>query len=271
MAARPALDFFRACDRLTGQSFFKEERVTTTATMGNRRIGIDIDIANDIDIGDLLTYMGYNGDKPASEKLHETARRMRERCLDLVKPRSAYSLYETVEADGDAVRIGGAEFRGKILSTVLDGSVMAAVCVCTVGRDIDDEVERLNSGGNAVSALVLDTMGIVALMRVRISFLNELYEREARPRGFSTTPPYGPGQCGWEIGEQRELFTLVDADSAGIRLTESCLMIPKKSVSGIVGLGPKGKVFNNIPCDVCDRADCRGRKMMEMFGGRDGA
>ena len=148
---------------------------------------------------------------------------------------------------------------------------MAAACVCTVGADIDDEVERLNSVGDTVSALVLDTMGIVALMKARILFLSDLYEREARPRDFSATPPYGPGQCGWDIKEQRELFKLVDADSAGVTLTDSYLMIPKKSVSGVIGLGPEGDIFKNIPCDVCDRVDCQGRRTGEMLGGMDGA
>lgn len=239
----------------------------TTIDIRKREIAIDIDI----NIDDLLTYMGYNNGKPASEKLYEIARSMWERCLELVRPRSTYRLYDTVETDGDAVRIGGTEFRGKILGTVLEGSVMAAACVCTVGLDIDDEIERLNSKGDTVSALVLETMGIVALMRARISFLSDFYEQEAKPRGFSATPPYGPGQCGWEIGEQRGLFRLVDADSVGVRLTESYIMIPKKSVSGIVGLGPEGRVFDKIPCDVCDRVDCQGRRMREMLGGMDGA
>lgn len=233
--------------------------------------GSNIDIDGDINIDDLLTFMGYDDERPASKKLLKTAIEMREKCLELVRPCSVYSVYEIREMDGGSVRIRDAEFQGKILSKVLRGSIMAAVCVGTIGIDIDDEIERLNSKGDTVSALILDTMGILALMRARISFLSELYDREARPRDFSMTPPYGPGQCSWDIREQRELFTLLDADSVGVKLTESCLMIPKKSVSGIIGLGPEGEVFDKIPCDVCDRLDCHGRRMRDMFGGLDGA
>lgn len=229
--------------------------------------GYDIDV----DINDVLDFMGYSDEKPASKRLFETAHEMRERCLDLVRPRSVYGVYEIREVNGGGVHIGDAEFKGQILKRILSGSVVAAVAVGTVGGDIDDEIERLNSRGDTVSALILDTMGIVALMRARISFLRELYDREAKPRGFSTTPPYGPGQCNWEIGEQGELFTLVDAGSVGVGLTESYLMVPKKSVSGIIGLGPEGQTFDKTPCDICDRIDCPGRRMREMIGGLDGA
>lgn len=225
----------------------------------------------DIDVESLLAFMGYSDERPASKRLIETAHEIRGRCLDLVRPRSVYGVHEIGEADGGVVRIGDVEFKGKILKKVLGGSVIAAVAVGTVGGDIDDEIERLNSKGDTISALILDTMGLLVLMRSRISFLRELYDREARPRGFSITPPYGPGQCHWDIREQGELFTLVDAGSVGVRLTESSLMVPKKSVSGIIGLGPEGEVFDRIPCDICDRVDCQGRRMREMFGGLNGA
>ncbi|MBN1574579.1 MAG: hypothetical protein JW984_15385 [Deltaproteobacteria bacterium] len=225
----------------------------------------------DVDVEGVLAFMGYNDENPASKRLLEAAHKMLERCLDLVRPRSVYSVHEIGEVNGEFVRIGDAEFKGQILKRILSGSVMAAVAVGTVGIGIDEEIERLNSKGDTVSALILDTMGIVALMRARVLFLGELYDREAKPRGFSATPPYGPGQCHWDIREQRELFSLVDADSVGVKLTESYLMIPKKSVSGIIGLGPEGRTFDMTPCDICDRVDCQGRRMRGMIGGLNGA
>jgi hypothetical protein len=225
----------------------------------------------DIDVGDVLSFMGYGDGRPASKMIIEAAHGMRERCLDLVSPRTVYSVHEIGEVNGGFVRVGDAEFRGRVLGRVLGGSVMAAAAVGTVGGGIEDEIERLNVRGDSVSALILDTMGVVALMQARIVFLRELHDREAKPRGFSATPPYGPGQCDWDIKEQRELFSLVDAGSIGVRLTGSSLMVPKKSVSGVIGLGPEGETFDKIPCDICDRADCPGRRMREMFGGMNGA
>jgi Vitamin B12 dependent methionine synthase, activation domain len=228
----------------------------------------------DINVDDVLTFMGYDEERPAPKRLREKAQAMREKCLELVKPRSVYQVYEfldeTLEMDGDAIRIGNSklvgEFRGKILRKVLKGSLMAIVFVGTLGPDIDEEIDKLNSEGDDLTALILDTMGLYAFTKSKVRFLKELYTTEAKPRDFSLTEPFGPGQCHWDIREQKEIFTLIDADLVGVKLTESYMMIPKKSGSGIIGLGPKNDIIDKTPCFFCERMDCQGREMQKMFG-----
>jgi len=41
-----------------------------------------------------------------------------------------------------------------------------------------------------------------------------------------------------EVG-QKQIFTLLDTEKIGLKLTSSSLMIPRKSVSMVVGLGPE--------------------------------
>ena len=53
---------------------------------------------------------------------------------------------------------------------------------------------------------------------------------------------YSPGYCGMDIGQQRKLFQLVQADAVGVTLLPSMLMHPLKSISGLVGLAPKEAV-----------------------------
>ncbi len=230
--------------------------------------GFDFNI--DINIDDVLTFMGYDEGRPAPKRLREKAQTMREKCHQLVKPRSVYQVYEILEMDGGVIRIGNSklvgEFRGKILKKVLKGSLMAIVFAGTLGPEIDSEIEKINSEGDVLSSLILDTMGLYALSKGKVKFLNELYTTEAKPRDFSMTPPFGPGQCHWDIREQKEIFALIDADLVGIKLTESYLMTPKKSGSGIIGLGPKNDILDKTPCFFCERTDCQGREMQKMFG-----
>ncbi|GAH91002.1 unnamed protein product, partial [marine sediment metagenome] len=46
-----------------------------------------------------------------------------------------------------------------------------------------------------------------------------------------------PGYCDWKIDQQKMVFRAMKDDSAGVRLTEECLMLPQKSISGIIGIG----------------------------------
>jgi hypothetical protein len=61
----------------------------------------------------------------------------------------------------------------------------------------------------------------------------------------------------WSIREQQKLFNLLGnpEEEIGIRLTESSLMIPAKSVSGIRFATENS--FEN--CQVCPRSDCPSR------------
>jgi cobalamin-dependent methionine synthase I len=64
-----------------------------------------------------------------------------------------------------------------------------------------------------------------------------------------------------DLAEQRKLFQLARAESAGISLLPSLLMEPLKSVSGIVGLGPRSAVGTTLtPCDRCPLIGCHMRR-----------
>jgi len=48
---------------------------------------------------------------------------------------------------------------------------------------------------------------------------------------------YSPGYCGWHVSGQKALFGFLDAAVVGITLTDSSLMHPLKSVSGVIVVG----------------------------------
>jgi len=64
-----------------------------------------------------------------------------------------------------------------------------------------------------------------------------------------------PGYCGWDVSEQQKLFSLVNDMRIGIKLTESSLMIPIKSISGLWGFGEKLKK-KEYNCNKCEEAMC---------------
>jgi hypothetical protein len=73
--------------------------------------------------------------------------------------------------------------------------------------------------------------------------------------GKKITNRYSPGYCGWDVADQHKIFKLVNSGFCGIRLTESALMDPVKSVSGIIGIGKEVKL-NPYTCKMCNMTDC---------------
>ena len=77
--------------------------------------------------------------------------------------------------------------------------------------------------------------------------------------GLSPLSSMSPGSLeDWPITEQPKLFAIFGDTKTliGVRLTDSMLMIPRKSISGI--LFPSEESF--VACQLCDRPHCQGRK-----------
>ena len=83
----------------------------------------------------------------------------------------------------------------------------------------------------------------------------------ARADGFVISRRFSPGYCDWDVSQQKMIFEAVNADSIGVHLTDECLMIPKKSISGIIGIGhSEGGLEDYNPCTTCDKRDCLERR-----------
>jgi len=215
----------------------------------------------------VVALFGYGAGRKAPARFLDTLEKMRELCFSLAQPRGTYAVYEIAEAKNDGVvMLGGREFSGKILSHVLSGSEMVALSIVTIGDKVEKKASELAEGGDLLASIVLDALGSLSLVGASSSLMGDIFENEAVPRGYSLTSPFGPGQCQWDIKDQRTLFSLVRGESVGVILSPSYLMIPKKSVSSLIGLGPKDAISRITSCEVCNRKDCPGRKMLDLFG-----
>lgn len=104
----------------------------------------------------------------------------------------------------------------------------------TIGPDLDKEVHRLTDEGETYKALMLNGIGAGAADMVAYDlehFINDKHAVEgARWRRFHV------GYGDFDLKEQVRLFDLIKPSRINIQLTPTCLMIPEKSVSGIMAL-----------------------------------
>ncbi len=74
---------------------------------------------------------------------------------------------------------------------------------------------------------------------------------------------YSPGYCGWHVSGQEKLFDYLRPEQIGIRLTDSSLMVPLKSISGVLVAGAPSihRFADTYPfCATCKTRTCRGRQ-----------
>lgn len=135
---------------------------------------------------------------------------------------------------------------------------MVAVFLATIGNRLEKRVVRLAEDGLILESAVLDAIGSVAAEMVA-EFVQGRVEEVAHAQGLRVSRRFSPGYCDWAIRQQKMLFRAMDGNSVGVRLTKECLMVPRKSISGVIGIGP-GEMKNYNPCKTCNKRDCIGRR-----------
>ena len=118
--------------------------------------------------------------------------------------------------------------------TTLDGCDEIIAGICTAGAGIDVLVDEYQKSSMS-KAVMLDQISTWAIQQVLIHVL-ELIKQSISNRTPRLTPVVRPGFEKWPITNQTAIFSMLDASKIGVRLTDSLLMVPSKSVSFIIGI-----------------------------------
>lgn len=149
---------------------------------------------------------------------------------------------------------------GKIIAHQLADASLFLIFTATVGEEFDLWMEQLKREGDMLKVYIADAIGSALVEKVADLMEADL-QRRLDSADLRHTLRFSPGYCGWHLSEQKKLFSLFPSPTpCGIRLTESCLMLPIKSVSGVIGVGKDVKP-QQYSCGLCDYAMCYKRKV----------
>ena len=159
-----------------------------------------------------------------------------------------------MEAKGDdTVTIEEIAFTSRTLRRALDTVERVFPFVVTCGHEID---EVIAVKGDFLKEFWRDTVKQSLLMSAH-KYLCDYLHRKFRLSKTAIMSPGSGDVAVWPIEQQRELFALLGDVHRyiGVTLTDSCLMIPNKTVSGVQF--PTEKDFRT--CQVCHREHCLSR------------
>jgi len=171
-----------------------------------------------------------------------------------LSPKAAYDEVPVERTEGELVVLGGAEFSSGTLRKNLEKVRRAFPFIVTCG----DELEGLDlSSYDYLAFYWLDRIKQAALDQAAEYLRGKLIEET----GFSGLSSMNPGSGNvdvWPIEQQRQLFSLLPGveRAIGVRLTDSFLMIPDKTVSGV--FFPSEVSYSN--CQMCTREACPTRR-----------
>lgn len=149
---------------------------------------------------------------------------------------------------------------GRQISGYIKESSQVAMFLCTAGEDFTRMTNQLNEQGDIMEAYILDAIGSLTVEKAMDKIQDSL-KISVQEKRYKISNRYSPGYCNWPLSDQKSLFELIGENPTGIELSESCLMIPRKSVIGIIGIGVHLK-HHEYGCNVCTNSTCIYRKIL---------
>ncbi len=215
-------------------------------------------------LSELYEAMGYGDSTPDPMTISESVAVIRE-VRELVRP-SFLLFYADGELnlEKESLTAQDKDFQiGKIISRQLRGSESYAFFAATAGQAFEEYQERLKQEGDIVKIYIADALGSI-LAEKTADFMEEALGKELIQKNWKHTNRYSPGYCGWHVSEQQNLFSIFPvSEPCGIRLTSSSLMLPIKSVSGVIGLGTDVRKLE-YTCGLCNFEQCFRRKQRKQ-------
>lgn len=185
----------------------------------------------DIEERKILRFLGLKKKNPEiADSLKKIIEEERQRLPYLLTAKAVYGLFEYGETDGHPI---------------FQNALKVVLCICTIGPKLEEESARLIRENEILRGLVLDAFGSEAAEEVAKQAYSFIAQ-EARSMNLWPTKRFSPGYGKWELQAQRFIFQVLPAAKIGVRLNESCMMIPRKSISfrvNFLGHQPK-KIFS---------------------------
>ncbi|MCX4380660.1 MAG: methionine synthase, partial [Parabacteroides distasonis] len=167
---------------------------------------------------------------------------------------SGYLSTLAAEIQQDSISIQKMNFQtGKTIASLMKRAEQIAVFVTTAGRGFERWNKSISQKDDWAALFITDSIGS-CLVEKAGDYLEIQLEQKIE-KGLKHTNRFSPGYCGWNVTEQRKLFSLLPDNILGIQLSDSCMMSPIKSISGFIGIGKEVQT-KRYGCQICELQTC---------------
>lgn len=213
----------------------------------------------EVDRKSVIKHFNNGDNKTVSHGLKNKIKKCMHTLQQIMNPRIAYKTWDIKSADRASLQLqNGVQFKSLKLTKTLRYSEKLVCFLVTLGHGVDREIAGLMQNNSLSEAYILDSMASVTVENMTEQFQQNIEKQWSR-KGRHATLRFSPGYCDWKITEQVKIFSLMDLDQVDVELTDSCLMEPRKSVSGVFGIAPVHTPKYN-PCFDCPNRDCTSRR-----------
>jgi hypothetical protein len=219
---------------------------------------------NAINQKEALRYMGYHSDN-VDDTLQGIVDECEKALLCSVKPKYTYKIFDITE-ETNGIKINGTNviLEGNAIKKHLADCYGIILLVATLSAEADKIIRRYEIS-DMTKSLAADALASAAIEQVCNIAEEEIKEKI---KSKYMTWRFSPGYGDLPITLQPQLLALADAQrQVGLTVTQSNIMIPRKSVTAVIGLSNNPIPKRRQGCAICNlNQTCQFRKRGEHCG-----
>lgn len=217
-------------------------------------------VLRQIPVREVLHFLGWRGTPVEPELLD----RINLICESVIREIRPYVVVRRFHLEEDA-GLRGTCFApdGKDIGRMLAGCSEAALLAATLGAQSERMLLR-EQARSSEGALLLDAALSAAIESVCDGAESRL-RQEIESEGLYLTDRFSPGYGDMPIAQTKEICAVLDTPRAiGLTVSSSGIMMPRKSVTAIMGISKSPVSRRLSPCALCSAKDrCSMRRIDE--------
>ncbi len=212
----------------------------------------------------LFNKMGRKRKTKLSSRIKNNVTKATLEVEQFAEPKAMYKVV-SLENEDDTILLDGVQFESKKLHHLLEACDKVVVFLITLGEKVD-ELVRKHSKEQPHYGYILDSAASIAVESAAQHF-QKLIEEKVNGQG-QTSLRYSPGYCDWPLSEQKKIFEILPHEKFDINLSDTFLMSPLKSITGIIGIASNcSEDFVKSTCELCNKIHCQYKRTAEPIIG----
>jgi hypothetical protein len=160
--------------------------------------------------------IGYKSrQQEVPENVRDLVREMRRIHEKLIQPRAVYQILDYKETNRHSI---------------FADSQKTALCICSIGPELEQLSQQWMQKNQILKGFILDSFGSEAAEALAKQ-CDAILVDKALTMNLWPSKRFSPGYGKWDISQQKYVFEVLPAEKIGVRLSDACMMIPRKSVS----------------------------------------
>ena len=197
-----------------------------------------------LNMNEILKYLGFRGQE-LTEEIAAQIKRCTDEVLAAATPRLTYR-----HAPLEQGTVLGVTFAGRDIPAMLEPCEEVVLFGATLGPEVERLMMRYEVM-NAADSVIMDACASTAIENICNNFESDM-RTAVEAEGRYLTDRFSPGYGDLPITEQPKFFALLDMTRRiGVSLTPTTIMVPRKSVTAIMGIARTPQPHRPPDCEHC--------------------